>query len=239
LSWGGFPRFVHPQPTQFRCHGSFALEHSSQARTSLWVVEYLDGRLLDEVLAIRREEFRPDPTLHPSQRAELEDYRGSGWDRGHLAPAADFKENAKGMSQSFYLSNIVPQAASHNRGIWAQLERSVRRWAQQRGALHVWTGPVYNQGQPQGWLGGDSGRRKAKGRVAIPTHLYKIVLDPARQEMVAFVIPNQEGLDPESWLRYRVPVESVEQWTGLRWLGRLPTEQRQQIMERQASGQWF
>jgi len=232
LSWGGFPRF-HPaqKNTDFRCHSNMALEHSRQSKTSFWVAEKLTASNLEKIEYKRTDDFRPDPTLSKNGRAELSDYSGSGWDRGHLAPAADFRHSLKGMSQSFYLSNMVPQDPSNNRGVWAKLEENVRHWTKQRGTLFVWTGPVYEQGKPLGWLPYlKSNEKKNKiNRVAIPTHLYKIIVDPERLEMIAFVIPNTSDLPEDAWVGLQVPVSWVEQWTGLHWFERLDENKKMNL----------
>jgi endonuclease G len=91
----------------------------------------------------RSNDFRADPDLPPGERAELQDYRGSGYDRGHMAPAASMKWDARAMSESFLLSNMAPQVGpGFNRGIWATLEDKVRQWTQERGELYVVAGPI-------------------------------------------------------------------------------------------------
>ena len=111
------------------------------------VPEWVTYRLTREDLALdvieRTDDFRPDPDLAPGERAELVDYRSSGYDRGHLAPAADFKRSREAMSSTFLLSNMAPQRPNLNRGIWARLEDQVRQLVQSHGRVWVFTGALY------------------------------------------------------------------------------------------------
>lgn len=163
LTYQGFPRLEHNPPLKsgfFVCHNGFALQYAKPFHSALWAVERLDAQNLDETKATReREKFRPDGFLPKGLTPTADRYTNSGYDRGHLAPAADFKENPAGMSQSFYTSNIVPQHPDNNRYIWARLEKNTRAWAMQKGQVYVITGPVFFAGgrpfTPQGWLSFD------------------------------------------------------------------------------------
>lgn len=221
----GYPRFNPPQKNVFLCNEGYAGEFNPRSRTMMWVAENLKRTDLDQKTAYRQNDFRPDPRLTSSPL--LTDYAGSGYDRGHLAPAEDFRENAKKMSQSFYLSNMIPQNPQNNRGLWAKLEQNTRNWAMQYNQAYVITGPIYYQGVPLGFLGkggevrlmdGSKGKRGLHavegGRVAIPTHIYKIVYAPQINQMIAFIVPNTE-VNPADLPKYRVTVSTVESLTGL------------------------
>ena len=95
----------------------------------------------------RSDDFRADPEIITGSAA-LVDYRGSGYDRGHLAPAADMKWSEEAMSESFYMSNMSPQAPGFNRGIWKSLESRVRSWAVENGTVYVVTGGILSPGLP-------------------------------------------------------------------------------------------
>src|SRR5690606_14328696 len=95
----------------------------------------------------RTDNFRPDPKI-ASGTATNADYLRSGYDRGHLAPAADMGWSIASMSESFYFSNMSPQMPGFNRGIWSQLEKLMRTWAIEYGNIFLATGPVFSDSLP-------------------------------------------------------------------------------------------
>lgn len=142
----------------------YMLDHDNNKKVASWVSYHLaDVYLVKNVP--RSDDFRPDPDLPKDQRSELSDYKNSGYDRGHLAPAEDMRRDKQTESESFYLSNMAPQiGAGFNRGIWKQLETKVRKWAKQRKNIYVMAGPIYEK----------SGYKTiGKNKVAVPTHFYK------------------------------------------------------------------
>jgi endonuclease G len=96
---------------------------------------------MKKTITKRKDNFRSDPKVKTGSAA-LSDYKGSGYDRGHLAPAADFKWSATAMSESFYMSNMSPQVPGFNRGIWKNIESTVRNWAVENDEIYIVTGPV-------------------------------------------------------------------------------------------------
>jgi endonuclease G len=152
--------------------------------------------------AARKDDFREDPEVPTQHRQTLADYTGMGFDRGHVAPAADMTFDAKAMSESFFLTNMMPQVPGNNRGIWKYLEENVRYWAQVKGEVYVITGALF-EGQP-----------KMMNKVAIPSHVYKIVIDPKTGKQIAYLFTN-EKLDPKLIDNYAVSVATIEQKTGI------------------------
>jgi len=125
------------------------------------------------------------------------------------------------MAESFFLSNMVPQTGiGMNRGIWKDLEEKIRRWAISRGEVFIYTGPIYTRSPPD-----SIGRNK----VAVPTHLYKIIYDPVRLEAIAFIMPNT-NLQSADMPRYIVTIREVEQKTGLNFLSK-PEPQIEEAVE--------
>lgn len=235
LSPWGFPQFNPPQAnTRFLCHSGYALEFNPRSKTPMWVVEHLTRQNLAVKVASRQDDFRPDPDLPEDVSAKLSDYVGSGFDRGHMAPAEDFRGNAKQMSESFYLSNMIPQDPNNNRGIWAQLEKVTRYWAVSYNEVYVITGPIYQGGSSLGFLGHsdqvrlmgvEQGGRGLdtvkKGRIAIPTHIYKVIYAPKFNQAIGFIIPNSPA-NVKDLPKYRVPVSTVEYYTGLSFFPQWP-----------------
>jgi endonuclease G len=116
----------------------------------------------------RQGSFRADAALKPGERAENADYSGSGYDKGHMAPANDFTRSVEAMKATFILTNAVPQKHGVNGGQWARLEASVHALAAARGAVWVFSGPVFVGKAPMKAIGPD--------KVAVPTHTFKVVL---------------------------------------------------------------
>ncbi len=200
---GQAPQLTNPklQPqTQHLCYTAFALLHSGLSRTSLWSAEHLTQSSLQAARAVDREDaFEADPNLSGTARSELRDYVRSGFDRGHLAPAADMptKESQK---FSFYLSNMIPQHPENNRGIWSHIERSVRDYAQ-RAELYVVTGPLFE----------GSNLQQLQGRVLVPTFIWKAIYDPKTQQAGVYLTPNGPG---DAWKS--ISLDELEVRSGVR-----------------------
>ena len=149
----------------------------------------------------RAKNFRADESLTRETRAELSDYAGSGYDRGHLSPAADNKFSGAAMSESFLLSNISPQPPGFNQGIWARLENLVRAWALKFGGLYVATGPVLKNHLPV--IG--------RGRVSVPEAYYKVLVTQDESRALALLLPVNASGDLQA---YVTTVDEVERLTG-------------------------
>ena len=162
------------------CFTRFGVMHSGITRTPLWSAEHLTRDNLSSAEGlVRINSFRPEESLPAGSRAELGDYSRSGFDRGHMAPNGDMPDKAS-QFESFSLANIVPQDPESNRGVWQKIESSVRTLAKKRGELFVITGPLF-RGEKV---------RQVGGRVMVPSHIYKIVLDPKRGRAGAYLVEN-------------------------------------------------
>ena len=157
--------------------------------------------------ASRGDDFRADPEITTGS-ATLADYKKSGYDRGHLAPAADFAFSEEAMSESFFLSNMSPQAPGLNREIWQYLEGQVRTWADRFGKVYVITGPVLEKpAEAYDSIG--------ENQVSIPEFYYKVLLVPTHESLmsIGFIIPNKKCKD--TFWDYAVTIDEVERRTGL------------------------
>jgi len=159
----------------------------------------------------RTNNFRPDPKIDTGS-ASLDDYKNSGYDRGHLAPAGDMKCSHIAMSESFYLSNMSPQKPSFNRGGWKKLETIVRNWATQYKKLYVVTGGILTQGLD----------KIGSNRVSVPNYYYKIIYVPSTSNMIAFLLPNRKITN--NIKSYVVSTDHVEAITGIDFFPQLPDE---------------
>lgn len=165
------------------CSQAFAVLHSGLTKTPLLVVERLDRtRLQHAAQQERTDQFYADARIRANQRAELADYQGSGYDRGHLSAAAN-QPSAVAMVDSFALSNMVPQNSAHNRDVWARLESDVRQYAQRApGNVYVFSGPLHEN---------KNTRKIGPGKVWVPSHLFKLMYDETKQIAWAYVLPNR------------------------------------------------
>lgn len=169
---GNPPAVRNQQTLQTRalCYSSFAVLHSGRSRTPVYVAERLNSSVLTEAQNNQRtNKFFADARLPRAERAELEDYHGSGFDRGHMAPAGDMA-GSDAMAQSFSLANMVPQAPLNNRRAWASIEKATRKYVMRAsGDVYVITGPVFDGTPPT--IGSN--------HVWVPQHLFKLVYDPS------------------------------------------------------------
>ena len=189
------------------CFSGFAIMHSGKSRTPMYVAERLNKEILSNAHKKRTDEFFADARLPRSERAELEDYRGSGYDRGHMAPAADMSTD-ESMAQSFSLANMVPQAPINNRNAWAKLEKDTRKYIKRAsGDVYVITGPVF---EPKS-------KTIGANHVWVPKYLYKLVYDPAANKVWAHWIENSDDAQIAEPISYQELVKR----TGINFLPNL------------------
>jgi endonuclease G len=162
----------------------------------------------------RSNKFVPDPLLTCCNISN-DDYKNSGYDRGHLAPAGDMSFSDETMAQSFYLSNMAPQNPSFNRGIWKKLEQQVRQWAIDDKVVYVVTGTILTRGLPAIGL----------NKITVPALFYKVILDYTKPDIkgIGFIMPNIGSQEPLQ--HYAVSIDSVEKITGTDFFYQLPDDQ--------------
>jgi endonuclease G len=168
----GNPPVVAPRPAnRALCYDAFAVLHSGESKTAVFVAERLNRAAVADADEKRTDRFFADARLRSAERATLDDYKGSGFDRGHLAPAGDMP-TAQAMAQSFSLANMVPQAPQHNQGTWrTSVEAATKKYAgRASGDVYVITGPVYAPSIAQSPGIGP-------GQVRVPRYLFKLVYD--------------------------------------------------------------
>jgi endonuclease G len=163
------------------CYSGFAVMHSGKSRTPIYVAERLNKEQLETKVA-RGTRFFADARLPREERAELDDYKNSGMDRGHMAPAGDMATE-ESMAQSFSLANMVPQYAVNNRKSWAGIEKATRKYVMRAaGDVFVMTGPVFESNHPT--IGSN--------KVWVPQHLFKLVYDPSTGRAWAHWLDNTD-----------------------------------------------
>lgn len=199
-------------------HTGFTLSYNPEMLTPNWVAWELN-RSETEGEEGRENKFSPDPDL-PEPRVTHRDYSNSGYDRGHMAPAADMKWSEQSMKESFYTSNICPQNRKLNRDDWKDLENACRDWAQTYGTIYIACGPIYDSATPQ---------RIGEHGVAVPDRFYKVVLVYNRKKpfTLAFLFKNEAHHQALS--KYQTTVDQVEEITGYDFFAKLPDGIEKQI----------
>lgn len=187
------------------CRLGYEVYYSKDKKASLYAAEYLTPSQMTKQES-RKDDFRPDPELRKGERAELKDWNGSGFDRGHLAPAEDMRADPKKLSQSFLLSNIVMQEPAHNQNIWRRLELSIAKRVRAGEDAYVLTGPSFS--------GEDE--RVGRNQVAVPKTLWKVVYWPKTKEHQAWVIPNHPDTARNKPDQYLTTVSEIEKLTNLK-----------------------
>lgn len=216
--WGGqapdiLNEKLSPQ-TQEVCYRLYALIHSGISRTPLISAEHLTAEVLNRKHAKRPNNFHPDPNISPADRAELEDYARSGYDRGHMAPAGDMPDKEP-QKESFSLANMIPQDHDLNTKLWEGIEVATRDLAKTSGELYVVTGPIFY----------GSNLERINGRVLVPTYVYKAIYDPRRNQAAAYFTVNTPGG------RYAVvSIAEVEQLAGISLFPALANDVKQSPM---------
>ena len=173
----------------------------------------------------RNYKFNRDPSV--AGCPEWWEYKKSGYDRGHMAPANDMRWSRQSMSDCFLMTNICPQDHDLNGGSWNKLELKIHDWARTQGKIVVATGPIFN---------GTSRRIGNNGDIVVPAGFFKVVLDPSRNRAIGFVYANHEGGGGVA--RHACSVDEVERITGHDFFSALPDNLEQAIESTFNFNQW-
>ena len=213
----------------------FVMSYNNKTHTANWVSWQLNKSWIGA--ADRQDNFRPDDSLPDAwYKVRPNDYTGSGYDRGHIAPSADRNRNKEDNSSTFLMTNMMPQVPELNRGVWGDLEEYCRELVQQGKELYIVAGPIGSQGA----IG-------KKEKIAVPAKTWKVILVLDRQGLglqgitsntraLAVMMPNDSSVKGKGWKSFRVSVKQVERETGLNFLSNVPP-QVQQVIESKVDGQ--
>jgi endonuclease G, mitochondrial len=213
----------------------YALSYNNNKHTANWVSWQLNRSWIGS--ADRKNDFRPDDALPATwYKARPNDYTGSGYDRGHIAPSADRTRNEADNSATFLMTNMMPQVPELNRGVWGDLEEYCRELVQQGKELYIIAGPVGNQGA----IG-------KKEKISVPAKTWKVIAVLDRQGLglqgitnntrtIAVIMPNDSSVKGKGWKSFRVSVRQVERETGLNFLSNV-SPQVQQVIESKVDNQ--
>ena len=183
-------------------HKAYSLQYNEEKEQAYWVAWELNAQELTGSES-RTNKFLEDPKVKTGTATDA-DYYKSGYDRGHLAPAADMAFDKQAMSESFYYSNMSPQNPSFNRGIWKKLEEKTREWARTYNQIYVVAGSLYLSDCK--YIG--------ENKVAVPTHFYRtiLVVNDSIQQAIGFVLPNEKSKKPI--FDYALSIDSIEKISG-------------------------
>ena len=190
----------------------YTLSYNADYKTPQWVAWELTGKET-KGKEERTDKFLPDPDVRGA-KAYSNDYTKSGYDRGHMAPAADMKWSPDVMKESFYFSNMCPQHPQLNRRGWKNLEEKIRDWAVADSAIIIICGPIIDK--PSKTIG--------KNKVAVPERFFKVILSPFVKPVrgIGFLFNNRQAVEPLS--TYAVSIDSIEQLTHMDFFSPLPDE---------------
>ncbi|HPY82414.1 MAG: DNA/RNA non-specific endonuclease [Bacteroidales bacterium] len=215
------------KPDSIYTYVGFSLQYAEQFKQAYWVAYmHCKAKMLGN--AKRTNTFKKDPNIVVGSASAV-DYRKSGYDRGHLAPAGDMKWNVQAMKESFYYSNISPQLPQLNRGVWKKLEDKVRDWVHIYDTLYIITGPILHDSLPTIGI----------NKVAVPEYFYKIVLlySSVKQDAVGFIIPNSPYVHKD-FEKYMVSVDSVEKHVNMSFFMQVPKNVRKNMKKNNTVIHW-
>lgn len=223
-------------------HSAFYLSYSEKHEVPRWVANIILPDVIKGTVT-RTNDFRVDSSVSTGSAVEADyflkklkadstwEYDGFGYDRGHLAPSADFRWSQKALSESYFYSNITPQIPEFNREGWGDLEDAIRSYIFRNPStqIHVITGPVLH----------DSLKiiKRSIHKVSIPEYFWKIAFDEKNKKAIGFIMPNEDITKPLQ--TYAVPISTIEKETGLRFFSKLNPEVLADIKSQKNIRDWL
>ncbi len=200
-------------PEQMLRRAGYTASYNKTTKLPNWVAWHLTADRTTGPAKRSGVDFQADMDV-PAPRAEDSDYYGSGYDRGHMCPAADNKYSEKAMEESFLFTNMCPQNGNLNRGDWNEMEQACRRWAKEYGGVYVVCGPILYKGKH---------KTIGKNKVVVPEAFFKVVLRTGENpKAIGFIYKNAEGNRPKG--DYVNTVDEVERITGIDFFPELPDD---------------
>lgn len=223
-------------------HAALTLAYADKFEQARWVAHIIIPDVMKGTV-FRTNDFRVDEKVKSGSAVEADyflkklkadnsfDYDGFGYDRGHLAPSADFRWSRTALSESYYYSNMSPQLADFNRGSWGDLEDAIRGYIYSNPAteLYVVTGPVLKSGLPV--------IERGINKVSIPEQYFKVVMDLNNKKSIAFLMPNQAITKPLK--SFATSINEIEKLTGLDFFNKLSPALQEQIEKQNDPTAWL
>ena len=198
------PALLTNVPEQILYRKGYIVSYNKETKIPNWVAWHLTAEHVSGTSKRPGTAFHEDLDV-PEPRANNSDYKGSGWSRGHMCPAGDCKWDSDAMFESFLFSNICPQNANLNSGVWNQIEISCRKWAEKYGDIYIVSGPIlFNQEHETIGL----------TKVTVPEAFFKVVLcmNP-KPKAIGFVVRNNAGTKKRD--QFINTIDEVERIAGI------------------------
>lgn len=200
-------------PEQILKRTGYVASYNKTTLLPNWVAWHLTAERTEGSAKRSGVDFAEDTEV-PEPRATDWDYYNSGYDRGHMCPAADNKWSKKAMEESFLFTNMCPQNGNLNRGDWNEMEMACRKWAKKYGDLYIVCGPILYKGKH---------KTIGKNKVVVPEAFFKVVLRTGdNPQAIGFIYKNTSGNRPKD--SYVNTVDEVERITGIDFFPSLPDD---------------
>lgn len=223
-------------------HAGLTLAYADKFEQARWVAHMIIPDVIKGTV-FRTNDFRVDEKVKSGSAVEADyflkkmkadssfEYDGFGYDRGHLAPSADFRWSRIALSESYYYSNMSPQLADFNRGAWGDLEDAIRgyMYGHPTTELYVVTGPILKPGLPV--------IERGVNKVSIPEQYFKVVMDLNNKKAIAFLMPNKAITQPLK--SFATSINEIEKLTGLDFFNKLPAVLQEQLESQQDATAWL
>ncbi|MBR2946348.1 MAG: DNA/RNA non-specific endonuclease [Bacteroidaceae bacterium] len=207
------PSYLTDRNEEIVRHEGFVLSYNSRHLLPNWV-SWLLTRERTKGKEKRADNFQPDTDIRKGPIAEDSDYRGSGFDRGHMCPSADCKHSRESQNQCFLLSNICPQTHALNAGDWKELEELTRDWAQRYDSIYVVCGPVIEHDKEYKTIG--------ENGVTVPERYFKVLWRNTSDAAVCIGFIFENGSQNKPLSAYALSVDDVEKETGINFFSKFP-----------------
>lgn len=223
-------------------HQAMSLCYSEEHEQAKWVAHIILPQILEGEVG-RTNDFRPDPKISTGTCVEEDyflkyiqpdssfEYDGFGYDRGHLAPSADFRWSRTALSESYFYSNMSPQAPDFNRGIWADLEKNIRGYIYRNpeSRLFVVTGPVLSSGLPA--------IERSINKPSIPRKFFKVVVDIEKRKGIGFLLPNEKSDLPLA--SFAKSIDEIERIIEMDFFPGIPNDLESQLESQSDTKDWI
>ena len=212
-------------------HTGFTLSYNLDTNCPNWVAWDLTEEEAYSTQVKRSNDFRGDTMVPPLHRAEVYEYKQSGFDRGHMCPAGDMKWNADAMSECFLMSNICPQIPVLNQKWWEHLESACRRWASQEGCIYICCGPIYDAQKKARYIGNEI-------KIRVPDGFFKVIvsLKQGKEKGIGFLYRNDDSRQTMS--DCTKTIDEIERITGYDFFSTIPDEIEKKIESQKKLADW-